>query len=86
MIEKEIETKKTRRRDARRKRREAHHRDLEQPVRLATRARVPGRDTSYAESTGFESLPRAYPEALVESRVMGTHETLAHARKRLGWS
>jgi GNAT superfamily N-acetyltransferase len=82
VIAEQRELRRETRMSARRARREAYHRDLESPVRYAVRSRLADR-TVYLVA-GRDQLEDHQGQG-VGSRVMGTHETLAHARRRLGW-
>jgi hypothetical protein len=77
VIAEQRELRRETRMSARRARREAYHRDLEAPLRYAVRD-VDGRLSAVL---GPISCPVGY-----RWRAMGTHETLAHARRRLGWT
>ena len=84
MIETARQVKKATRVEARRLRREAYARDLERPVRWAIRFSAPRQETAYVVSTDPRELPTD-DCVRIGARVMGTHESLDHAKRRLGW-
>lgn len=82
MIDLKRQAKRSARQEAKRNRRAAYLRDLEPPVRYLVRYRT----GQHLLHTIAAHPGDVFADRLIGARVMGTHESIDHARRRLGWS
>lgn len=70
--------------EQKRERAHAYWRDLEKPRRYLVRFGEGGQTVRECDSAGDAVAP--YPYSGATARLMGTHETVKQAQRRLGWN